>query len=264
MLCRQEATSVSHATLPGPVGGVCAEELGRDLTLIFGEHTETISRLSPALLQTADGHSDFRQLLRHLRSLLGDRPQHIQRLQARIQTASDCTSEESERREEAEQRERREIAFRRSVESGSSAALAELRRELAEARRTIASQRAAWAAERAGLLMEIESQEASGARSAQAETAELARLRSGWQQGAAVGQRRLDDQARPLRARAEEVASRNGELAWAWELIAEQKTAMSGLQLMLQCSEEKNLYTRQVNERKYQEQYSQLARIPQP
>lgn len=251
-----QLVSAAAPVLQGPVGRVCAEELGPDLLFILGDHAETISSLSPALLQTPKGASDFRAFLRHLRSLLGNRPGHMGQLQEGIAAMQGFTARETEAQLAAEQRARNDTAARLAADAQADTAVAELRRELGETCQALMAERAAWAVERADLLMEMEQEGTAGALAEQADTSELSKLRSSWQRDGASGRLHLDAQSKALQARQHEHARRSGELVWVWELIAEQKTAMSGLKLMLQCSEERNVHTREEAQQRYQEQIS--------
>jgi len=254
---RAATSAATPAVLASPVGSVCAEELGADLQLLLGEHAETISKLSPALLQKPNGSSDIRAFLRYLHSILGDRPRRFAELHARAESAARSISRDSEAQIEAERRARLEDEARQASQRKAETSVAELNREHDETLRVAAADRAAWEKERWELIMEIKREAAMAADAAQADAVEAARLHDGWQRDAAGGQAHLAAQGNALQGRSTEYARRKAELAWAWGLIAEQRTAMHGLKLMLQCSEVDNLKAREEHVRLFQEMISQ-------
>jgi len=259
----QECAGIAAATpaMQGPVGSVCAEELGADLHLLLGDHASTISRLSPALLQRPSGNSDFRAFLRHLRSLLGDRPRRLADCRARTEAATRTVARDSEAKVEAERHASLDEETRQAAQRQVETEVAALRHDLGETLQVASADRAAWAAERAELIMEIEREAAMAADAAQVNAAEVSSLRGAWHRDTAGGQTHLAAQGRAIHDRSTEYARRNAELAWVWELIAEQRTAICGLKLMLQCSEDNNLKARQEHTRLFQEMISQ--RLPE-
>jgi len=253
MAPQRAAAPIGAPSLKGAVARVCAEELGDDIACVLGEHIETISRLSPALLQVPNGESEFRALLRHLRTFAADRSQQLYSLQERIQSASRRAYDDFGHHSAAEGHARHHDDLRCSIEAQTDIEATRLRREISEHWQAVANHRAAWAAERAELLCRIDHESKRGAAEGIAEQVQFQDVQSAWRSERNAWQKSLDAQSIPIKAREAEVAKRNSETAWVWELIAEQKTAIHGLKLMLQCSEEKNAHNRQLAERRYQE-----------
>lgn len=247
------APALSAGATP-QVGGVAwffAEELGDDLSVLLGTHTDTISMLSPALLQRPNGHDDLRNFLRHLRCLLDGRPQRLAALRARAEKAAQATQRDAEAQVSAERRAADNKDAMLAFESQTDVTATRLRHELTEAWEAVAAARAAWAQERAELLGELSRDDAAAKEAEQVGAAEWALMRDGWNRDAAGGRAQLQAQGTLLQTRAAELQKRQAELAWVWELIGEQKTAISGLSLMLQCSEDANVRARQDAERNF-------------
>lgn len=117
----------------GPVVKIIEDEFGDDARLLIGDHLDTLSLLSSAVLNTPKGEPGLRRFLRHLRSLLGSKPSpYMHTLIERAQQADKQAEMSDMDRADAERR--------------SQAAFASLERELADVLRRLAEERDAWGA----------------------------------------------------------------------------------------------------------------------